>query len=93
MCSLYRTVADTRRNLPFGPVPDALGDDRPKGRVETNGGAAVPYDDTQSITLKVVAPQVYAAVNRVNPLPPAAAPLPGTGPIQNASGAHIPDPS
>src|SRR5436853_2060217 len=24
------TVTDTRRNLPFGPVPDALGDNQPK---------------------------------------------------------------
>lgn len=35
-----RLVADTRRDLPFGPVPDALGDNRPKGHVDTNGGAA-----------------------------------------------------
>ena len=35
-----RTVADTRRNLPFGPVPDALGDNQPKGHVDTNGGSA-----------------------------------------------------
>src|SRR5207237_1855800 len=38
--SAGRTVADTRRNLPFGPVPDALGDNRPKGHVDTDGGAA-----------------------------------------------------
>jgi signal transduction histidine kinase len=35
-----RVIADTRHNLPFGRVPDALGDNRPKGRVDTNGGAA-----------------------------------------------------
>lgn len=35
-----RAVADTRHDLPFGSVPDALGDNRPKGRVDTNGGAA-----------------------------------------------------
>jgi hypothetical protein len=46
----------------------------------TNG--TLPYDDTQAITLKVVAPQIEAVVNRVNPLPPAALPAPGTGPIQ-----------
>jgi signal transduction histidine kinase len=35
-----RKVADTRHDLPFGPVPDALGDNQPKGHVDTNGGSA-----------------------------------------------------
>jgi signal transduction histidine kinase len=38
--STGRVIADTRRNLPFGVVPDALGDNRPKGHVDTSGGAA-----------------------------------------------------
>src|SRR5689334_14098330 len=35
-----RRIADTRPNRPFGTVPDALGDNRPKGHLDTNGGAA-----------------------------------------------------